>query len=130
MVQEQNKCFKTMILEFNWKLLLALLTALLKYNTYTIKFTYLMCTTKWFLVYSHNCGTIHNNFRRFSSPHKKPHTFSNIPLFSHSSLQFSSVPFSLSVVSDSLRPHESQHDRPPCPSPTPGVYSNSCPSSW
>ena len=37
--------------------------------------------------------------------------------------------FSRSVVSDSLRPHESQHARPPCPSPTPGVYSNSCPSS-
>ena len=36
-----------------------------------------------------------------------------------------------SVVSDSLRPHESQHDRPPCPSPTPGVYSKSCPlSPW
>ena len=32
-------------------------------------------------------------------------------------------------MSDSLRPHESQHTRPPCPSPTPGVYSNSCPSS-
>ena len=42
---------------------------------------------------------------------------------------FSSVQFSRSVVSDSLRPHESQHSRPPCPSPTPGVYSNSCPSS-
>ena len=43
----------------------------------------------------------------------------------------SSVQFSLSVVSDSLRPLESQHTRPPCPSPTPGVYSNSCPlSSW
>ena len=41
----------------------------------------------------------------------------------------SSVQFSHSVVSDSLRPHESQHARPPCPSPTPGVYSNSCPSS-
>ena len=36
---------------------------------------------------------------------------------------------SRSVVSDSLRPHESQHTRPPCPSPIPGVYSNSCPSS-
>ena len=34
-----------------------------------------------------------------------------------------------SVVSDSLQPHESQHTRPPCPSPTPGVHSNSCPSS-
>ena len=34
-----------------------------------------------------------------------------------------------SVVSDSLRPHESQHARPPCPSPTPGVHSDSRPSS-
>ena len=41
----------------------------------------------------------------------------------------SSVQFSCSVVSDSLRPHESQHARPPCPSPTPGVHSDSCPSS-
>ena len=41
----------------------------------------------------------------------------------------SSVQFSHSVVSDSLRPHESQHTRPPCPSPTPRVYPNSCPSS-
>ena len=32
-------------------------------------------------------------------------------------------------MSDSLRPHESQHARPPCPSPTPGVHSDSCPSS-
>ena len=38
----------------------------------------------------------------------------------------SSVQFSRSVVSDSLRPRESQHSRPPCPSPTPGVYSDSC----
>ena len=37
----------------------------------------------------------------------------------------SSVQFSHSVMSDSLRPHESQHARPPCPSPTPGVHSNS-----
>ena len=44
--------------------------------------------------------------------------------------RFSSVQFSCSVVSDSLRPHELQHARPPCPSPTPGVYPNSCPSSW
>ena len=41
----------------------------------------------------------------------------------------SSVQFSRSVMSDSLLPHESQHARPPCPSPTPGVYSNSHPSS-
>ena len=43
--------------------------------------------------------------------------------------QFSSVQFSRSVVSDSLRPHESQHTRPPCPSPTPRVHSDSRPSS-
>ena len=44
---------------------------------------------------------------------------------------FTSVPFNRSVVFNSLRPHESQHARPPCPSPTPGVYPNSCPlSHW
>ena len=48
-----------------------------------------------------------------------------IPTFS----VFSSVQFSRSVVSSSLWPHESQHARPPCPSPTPGVHSDSHPSS-
>ena len=44
---------------------------------------------------------------------------------------FSSVHFSCSVMSNSLWPHGLQHARPPCPSPTPGVYSNSCPlSQW
>ena len=39
--------------------------------------------------------------------------------------------FSHSVISDSLRPHETQHARPPCPSPTPGVHPNPCPlSQW
>ena len=42
---------------------------------------------------------------------------------------FSSVQFSHSVVSDSLWPHESQHARLPCSSPTPGVHPNQCPSS-
>ena len=45
--------------------------------------------------------------------------------------QIRSDQISRSVVSDSLRPHESQHARPPCPSPTPGVHSDSCPlSQW
>ena len=45
--------------------------------------------------------------------------------------QFRSVQFSHSVVSDSSRPHGLQHDRPPCPSPNPRVYSDSCPlSRW
>ena len=48
---------------------------------------------------------------------------------SQTQLQFCSVQFSRSVVSDSLWPHESQHFRPPCPSPTPRVYPNSHPSS-
>ena len=42
---------------------------------------------------------------------------------------FFPVQFSCSVVSDSLQPHESQHARPPCPSPTPRVHSDSHPSS-
>ena len=48
------------------------------------------------------------------------------------SVQFSldSAQFSRSVMSDSLRPHGVQHTRPPCSSPTPRIYSNSCPSRW
>ena len=45
-------------------------------------------------------------------------------------LYISSVQFSRSVVSDSLWPHEPQHARPPCPTSTPGVHLNPCPSSW
>ena len=45
-------------------------------------------------------------------------------------MTITSVQFSHSVVSYSLRLHESQHARPPCPSPTPGACSNSCTSSW
>ena len=44
-------------------------------------------------------------------------------------MEAASDQISRSVVSDSLRPHESQHTRPPCPSPTPRVHSDSCPSS-
>ena len=44
-------------------------------------------------------------------------------------VQFSSVQFSRSVMSGSLRPHELQHTRPPCQSPTPGLHWDSCPSS-
>ena len=49
---------------------------------------------------------------------------------SDSMQSLSSVQFSHSVVSNSLRRHESQHARPPCPSPTPGVYSDPCRLSW
>ena len=53
------------------------------------------------------------------------------PLYTNTQKEHQSVSqFSHSVVSDSLWPHESQYFRPLCPSPTPGVYPNSCPSSW
>ena len=65
--------------------------------------------------------------------HRDIEHFTTFPLFSFLFIlvstdpQFSSVQFSRSVMSDSLRPHEPQHARPPCPSPTPGVYPNPCP---
>ena len=50
-------------------------------------------------------------------------------LFQSKYTQFSSVQFICSVMSESLRPHELQHARPSCPSPSPGVHTDSCPSS-
>ena len=56
-------------------------------------------------------------------------TYRVIIAFFLNSIYKRSVHFSCSVVSNSLRPHESQHARPPCPSPTPGVHPDSRPSS-
>ena len=66
---------------------------------------------------------------QFGSPIYNPRTDANWYHQSVTKLQ-ASVQFSCSVMSDSLGPHESQCARPPCPSPTPRVHSNSCPSSW
>ena len=55
--------------------------------------------------------------------------FQALEHFSLDLFKFSSVQFSHSVMSDSLWPHESQHARPPCPSPSPRVHPNSHPSS-
>ena len=64
------------------------------------------------------------SWTRLSHTHTHTHTHSSLK----SKLQVPySVQFSRLVVSDSLRPHELQHARPPCPSPTPGVHSNSRP---
>ena len=53
------------------------------------------------------------------------------PTLQHTPISISSVQFSRSVVFDSLWPHEPQHARLPCPSPTPGVHPNPCPlSRW
>ena len=68
--------------------------------------------------------------------HLCPSTVSESKLQSHIAFSIqvfyipSSVQFSRSVLSDSLRPHELQHARPPCPSPTPGVHPIPCPLSW
>ena len=59
----------------------------------------------------------------------KGHQFENLMILV-CKLALSSVQFSCSVMSNSLRPHGLQHARPPCPSPTPRVCSISCPSSW
>jgi len=69
--------------------------------------------------------------RVFSNTTVQKHQFFGAQLSSQSNshIWFYSVQFSCSVVSDSLRPHESQYARPPCPSPTPRVHSDSCPSS-
>ena len=69
------------------------------------------------------------DIRKRGSPNPSWGTKSSLSGSSPPWYVFSSVLFSHSVVSDSLRPHELQNARPPCPSPAPGVYSNSCPSS-
>ena len=74
-----------------------------------------------------------NNFWKFIKFSKgqtwRSPTKEGAQIFPFSSVQFSSVHFSCSVVSDSLGSHESQHARPPCPSLSPRVHSNSRPSN-
>ena len=67
--------------------------------------------------------------RKSSKKKKKQNVYSTFKIIKQRMKPFSSVQFSPSVVLDSLQPHESQHARPPCPSPTPGVHSDSHPSS-
>ena len=68
------------------------------------------------------CGRVVTCVSTAESLHCSPDTITTL-------LISCSVQFSRSVVSDSLQPHESQHTRPPCPSPTPGFHPNSRPSS-
>ena len=74
----------------------------------------------------------HSQFIKLQWPEPRFITSNNSYLkFEYRDFQFSSVQFSRSVMSDSLRPHESQHARPPCPSPTSRVHSDSHPvSQW
>ena len=84
-----------------------------------------LLTTNWFkFSFSFQSNTFRKGYLSKYNWHKKKilYTFNVENLMS-----FSSVPFSLSVMSNSLQCHGPQHIRPPCPSPTPGIYSNSCP---
>ena len=93
-------------------------------------YLYFFAVTRWVLYY------------KVSSTHLKPQSITYWLDLKMSRLQWwllcrnlqtaiiSSAQFSCSAVSNSLWPHESQHARPPCPSPTPGVHSDSRPSSW
>ena len=80
---------------------------------------FLVCITAIGFYFSHFCKINSNRFRYSTC------------WGCQATGKFSSVQFSHSVMSDSLRPHESQHARPPCPSPTPRVHSDSRPlSQW
>ena len=66
----------------------------------------------------------------FCSLHHPPSRKDNVRSMRIQAIDMKSSQFSRSVVPDSLRPHELQHTRPPCPSPTPGVHPNPCPLCW
>ena len=72
--------------------------------------------------------TIFNTHLWYTKQNKQ--TNKNTPKLQKVGVQVTSVQFSPSVMSDSLWPHRLQHTRLPCPSPTPGAYSNSCPLNW
>ena len=78
-----------------------------------------------------SCSLLQGIFPIQGSDPGLPHCMQILYQLSHQGSPFSSIQFSHSVMSNSLRPHELQHARPPCSSPTRGVYSNSCPlSRW
>ena len=76
--------------------------------------------------------SLHCHLSEYSSCQAHPPWASEtwLPFLVSLGLQFSSFHFSRSVVSDSLRPPEPRHARPPGPSPTPRVHPNPCPLSW
>ena len=76
--------------------------------------------------YAHFAKTIQMEFKHNYIPLLEKNLQQN---FKNKIYLFSSVQFGCSVVSDSWRPHEPQHTRPPCPSPTSGVHLNPCPLS-
>ena len=82
---------------------------------------------EWIAIFS--SGELPNPEIKTSFLHLHHCQMDSLPLSHLGSLFCFIFKLSCSVLSDSMRPHGLQHARPPCPSPTPGVYSNSCPSS-
>ena len=95
-------------------------------------FFFVLLKTSPYLHVSHRAILAHLFCIHLQSFSSKVHLRWNTPYVCVlTTVQFSSVQISCSVMSDSLRPHELQHARPPCPSPTPGVHSDSRPlSQW
>ena len=87
---------------------------------------YLTVHLKIFKMVNSMLSIFYHNFLNSKKKMSCPISYSNN---GWGAVWFSSVQFSRSVVFDSLPPHESQHARPPCPSPSPGVHSDSRPSS-
>ena len=118
-LKNENRVYLNSFPEGNWVLLVrnSSITGKLKFKGYTFK--------SWFLrMYKFKCSPSppQSPLQTSSLGGEKTHCYRD-------AYQFSSVQFSSSVVSDSFRPHVSQHARPSCPSPTPGVHSDSRPSS-
>ena len=76
-------------------------------------------------LHQHHSGRAKRYLRKDLAIHD---SLTGLKLFQMMIIIIRSDQIGLSVVSDSLRPHESQHTRPPCPSPTPGIHLDSCPS--
>ena len=77
----------------------------------------------------YNCKK-NSNLSFLSNGNPDIQDFSKSPKEENYQFAISSVQFSHSTMTDSFRPHRLQHTRPPCPSTTLRVYSNSCPLSW
>ena len=94
--------------------------------------SYISYIGRWTILQCHLGSPVWKGKKAISHVSTVPESSSSPSVLSGSASprdEFSSVQFSHSVITDSLRPHESQHARPPCPSPTPGVHSNSRPWS-
>ena len=89
----------------------------------------MICVDEWYFTSSSKLQTNGDHMEQGEkrAEERQPHTCHSFKMQIENE---KGVQFSHSVVSNSLRPHEPQHARPPCPLPTSGVYPSSCPLSW